>query len=164
MHISKAHPSQIPKIIKLFQSFYLRHNIFQQKPEIISKYLIKQAQLYPLLIVEEIVTKDTKKIAAVTFIVKTGESEDQTHFRWKLQHFAFTNINAAQALIEESESYIKKQSITSKIELTIAESESNLHFYESQKYDKEATLRNHYRWGETCFVLGKSLKQAVIPK
>ncbi len=158
MYISKAEPKQIPKLIVLFRSFYPKHNIFHQEMPIITEYLSKQAQQNLFLTVQEEGEKDEVHTTAATVIIKTDVSADQKHTRWKFCHFAFNNPEAGLALLKECEQYVHKQSLTAKIELKVAESESHVNFYKEHGYHEEAALRNHYRWGETCFVLGKSLK------
>ena len=63
--------------------------------------------------------------------------------------------NTSDGLLEEAERRVKKLSNTSKIELTLIDSE-NLDYYENKGYKKEAVLENHYRWNETCYILSKS--------
>ncbi|MAG60780.1 hypothetical protein CL619_03260 [archaeon] len=161
MHISRAEPKHIKQLITLFRAFYPKHDIFHQEIPKISHYLSLQARQNQFLVVQEASENNEVQVTAAAIIIKTGESVDKNHTRWKFRHFAFSNETAGLALLKECEQYVHQQSKTAKIELNIAESEAQLNFYKEHGYHKEATLRNHYRWGETCFVLGKSLKQKV---
>mgnify|MGYP001579545610 FL=1 len=78
---------------------------------------------------------------------------------WKFRHFAFETETIALELLSEVENIVRNSSKTSKIELTIAETELGIDFYKRYKYEQEAELKNHYRWGETCYVLAKSFKR-----
>ena len=158
MPITNGTKEDIQDIIPLFQSFFPKHNIFQLNQDQVKEYLETEMQKHQLLIIKEQETNKDKRITAASFIVKTGESSNQEHTRWKFRHFAFTNEEAGKELLAACEEYIKKQSKTAKIELTISENESSLEFFEQQGYQKEGTLTNHYRWNETCFILAKSFQ------
>lgn len=131
------------KLAELYKEFFPTHNIFQ-KDNVID-YLKEQAEKDQLLTNEN----------AALFLVNLQSGE---HQRWKFRHFAFTDETAAKDLLEQAENLIKEKSKTAKVELTIAESEQKINFYKNNGYQEEGKLTNHYRWGETCFVLGKSFK------
>ncbi len=161
MAVNKASIDDFPNLVRLFKEFFPRHNVFNQKSPYIKKYLTSISQKYPLLIIKE-KDPDTEEIfiSAAAYIVKIDESKDKTHTRWKFRHFAFRNENSGEEMLVACEEYVKKQSNTIKIELTISESESSLHFFEGQSYQNEGLLKNHYRWGETCYVTSvESLKK-----
>ncbi len=138
-------------LVELYKNFFSKHNIFQKNNEEIISYLKEQAEKDQLLVYEE-----ESKIKGAMYLVKTKETADGSHKVWKFRHFAFENEDIAKKLLNEGEKRIKEQSQTSKIELTIAESEPGIEFYKKNGYEQEGALKNHYRWGEICFVLGKS--------
>lgn len=149
--IRKVTGADYPQLVRLYQSFFLKHNRFQKPAEEVIVYLKEQAKDNLLLVYEE-----KGKIKGALIIVQTGSNAEGTHKVWKYRHFAFTSENIAVNLLKEVEAYVKKQSKTAKVELTIAESEPGIDFYRTKGYVQEAALTNHYRWGETCFILTKS--------
>ena len=60
-------------------------------------------------------------------------------------------------MLQEAESRVRKAAETVKIELTLAENEE-IEFYKNNGYVVEGELKDHYRVGEVCFILGKSFK------
>jgi len=153
MTIIEAQEKDYGKLVELFRKFFTTHNIFQQSDKKIIIYLKKQSEKNKLAIYEE-----NNEIKAACFLVNFGQNKESTHKLWKFRHFAFTSEEAASKLLEEAENKIKESSETSKVELTIAENEKGIDFYKSKGYEQEAELKNHYRFGETCFILSKSLK------
>lgn len=140
-----------PKLVQLYKSFFKTHNIFQQEEEKIVNYLTESSAKNNLLVAE-----DANEIKGALFLVNIGASEDESHKRWKFRHFAFANKEIAAELLTEAENIIKEQSKTAKVELTLAETETGIEFYKEHSYEQEGTLKNHYRWGENCFILSKS--------
>ncbi|MEK6969800.1 MAG: GNAT family N-acetyltransferase [Nanoarchaeota archaeon] len=151
MAIRNVKEKDYEKLVELYKSFFPKHNIFQQDKKTIITYLKEQTVTGELLVNEE-----KGKIGAALFVVNFGQSVDGKHKLWKFRHFAFENEKVAAELLEEAEKRIQKKSNTVKIELTIAETETGINFYKFHGYRQEGALKNHYRYGETCFVLGKS--------
>tara|TARA_Y100000310_G_C20704331_1_gene833686 strand:- start:14057 stop:14527 length:471 start_codon:yes stop_codon:yes gene_type:complete len=149
--------SDYQQLADLYKAFFQTHNIFSQDQAIIENYLRKESlEREDFLIFEE-----GGDIKGAIIIVLLGKSSDNTHSRWKFRHFAFETEAIALDLLEYAEEIIKQTSQTCKIELTIAENEEGIEFYKNNGYEQEAMLRNHYRWDETCFILGKSLQNGV---
>ena len=153
MTIREAKEKDFENLIKLFRNFFPTHNIFQKSNEEILPYLKEQSKENKLIILEE------KSIRAALFLVNFGQNSEGSHKLWKFRHFAFGSEEEASKLLEESEKVVKNSSKTSKIELTIAKNEKGMEFYKSRGYKQEGKLENHYRLGETCFILSKSLKK-----
>lgn len=151
MVIRTAVEGDYSKISKLFIDFFPIHNIFLRNVEEVVKYVREETKKYDLLVFEE------KGIKAVLFLVNFSKNEDGSHKLWKFRHFAFTSEDYASKLLKEAEKRIKDNSKTAKIELTIAENEKDVEFYKKNGYVQEAVLKNHYRFGETCFVFGKTI-------
>ena len=68
----------------------------------------------------------------------------------------FVSEDVGKGLLSFAEEELQKGSATSKVELSLAEGEKGIDFYRAQGYEQEGALKNHYRWGETCYVLSKS--------
>ena len=151
MAIRKAKEADYKKLVKLYSSFFKVHNIFQQDDEKVLLYLKKEAQKNELTVYEEGI-----EIKAALFLVMLGKNADGTHKLWKFRHFAYESDKIASQLLAHAEQKVKEKSKTAKIELNIAETEKGIDFLKSKGYSQEGELKNHYRWGESCFVLSKS--------
>ena len=146
MTIRESKEQDYEQVAELYKTFFTEHNIFQKEKDEIVTYLKDQQDIF---LVNE---KEGKIVGAGVLVL---QKEEGTHKRWKLRHFAFTDDNGKELLME-AEKRVHKSSTTAKIELTIAETEISLEFYKQNGYEQEGALTNHYRWGETCFLLGKS--------
>ncbi len=151
--------SDFPRLVQIYKLFFKKHNIFQQDGRKVINYLQQQIKENELLVFED--EKDGKLKGAL-FIVKIGQSSDGKHTLWKYRHFAFKNDSVGSLLLREAEKYVRKQSKTAKVELTIAENERGIDFYKNNGYKQEAALSHHYRFGETCFILSKAF--SIITK
>ncbi len=134
------------KLVELYKEFFPTHNIFSQNEDIIKAYLHKE-----LLEREDFLITEG---AALIVVIKRP---NDTHARAKFRHFAWKNEDAATQLLQEAESRVRKAAETVKIELTLAENEE-IEFYKNNGYVVEGELKDHYRVGEVCFILGKSFK------
>jgi hypothetical protein len=132
------------KLIELYKEFFPTHNRFSQNEDIIKAYLHKE-------LLEQDDFLITEGAALIVIITKCND----THSRAKFRHFAWKNEEAATELLQEAESRVRKSAETVKIELTLSESEE-IEFYKKNGYVVEGELKDHYRAGEVCFILGKS--------
>ena len=137
-------------LVTLYKSFFKTHNIFQQPDKTIMEYLKQQSKENELIVYD-----DNESLKGALYLVNL--SQNSSHVLWKFKHVAFESETIASALLEEAEKRVKGTSTSVKIELTIAESEDGIDFYKSNGYVQEGALSNHYRKGETCFILSKSL-------
>ena len=151
MPIRSPQEQEYSQIAALYADFFKTHHIFQQDHENIIPYLKQQAREHEFLVHEE-----KGMIGGALIIVKLGESPDHGHSRWKFWHCAFESEKIAKLLLAEAEQRVKQYSRTAKVELTIAENEEAIDFYKKQEYKQEGLPHHHYRWGEACYILGKS--------
>ena len=151
MVIRKAQEKDFVKLAKIYSTFFPTHNIFQKSKKEIATYLRKQSKIDDLLVLD-----DKGVLKGALYLVNFGQNADGSHKLWKIRHFAFQNKGAFSALVDEAEKRIRKVSATAKIELTIAKNEKGQKLFQAKGYKKEAALVNHYRWGETCSIFGKS--------
>lgn len=151
MAIRTVQEKDYVKLAGLYRSFFSTHNIFQKPNEEVVKYLREQSQENDLIVYD-----DNGSLKGALYLVNFGQNADGSHKLWKFRHFAFESEDIASQLLDEAEKRVKEGSQTSKIELTIAESEEETDFYKSKGYGQEGALSNHYRWGETCVILSKS--------
>ncbi|PIN73875.1 hypothetical protein COV20_02045 [Candidatus Woesearchaeota archaeon CG10_big_fil_rev_8_21_14_0_10_45_16] len=149
MTVRTAVEQDLQQVVSLYQSFFPAHNIFRKEESEILTYLQEKMKKDTLLVYEE-----KHIIKAALFLVLKTKTED--HALWKLRHFAFDTLQEASILIQEAEKRISASSGSAKVEVTLAEDEEGLQFYEKQGYKREGRLSDHYRKGEFCVVLGKN--------
>jgi ribosomal protein S18 acetylase RimI-like enzyme len=154
MTIRNVQEADYGNLVRLYKSFFKTHNIFQQPDDKIMSYLKEQSQKNDLIVYDE-----NGSLKGALYLVNFGQNADGSHKLWKFRHFAFENEMIASQLLDEAEKRIKDASQTSKVELTIAETEEGIEFYKSKGYEQEGALSNHYRWGETCYILSKSFSE-----
>ncbi|PIN76564.1 hypothetical protein COV17_01990 [Candidatus Woesearchaeota archaeon CG10_big_fil_rev_8_21_14_0_10_36_11] len=147
MAIREAQKQDYEQLVELLKSFFSTHNIFQKEKKDIITYITTQKETV-------LVNDQENKIVGTVFLVV--EKDEGTHTRWKFRHFAFNDKDNGKELLTEAERRVRAHSDTAKVELTIAENEKSMNFLKEQGYKEEGALHNHYRWGETCFVVGKS--------
>lgn len=153
MIIRKIEEDDYGKLVELYRTFFETHNRFQQSEGHIINYLKEQGKENEIFIFEE-----EGNIKGALILVLKGQNVDSSHKVWKFRHFAYDSESVALSLLKYVEEKIKERSPTAKIELTIAENENGVEFYRVNGYEQEGALKNHYRWGETCFILSKSLR------
>lgn len=151
MTVRTATDDDFIQLVKLYKSFFPEHNRFKLADDEIIQYLLEQSKEHEILVFDE------NGVKGALFAVNFGQSADGSHKLWKFRHFAWETKHAADELLKAAEDHAKTLSKTAKIELTIAENEEGLDWYKSNGYEQEAKLKNHYIWGETCFILSKSL-------
>ena len=151
MAIRNANSSDYMKLVELYRSFFSIHNIFQKPNSQVIAYLKKQSDKNELLVYD-----DNGRIKGALFIVNIGQNEDGSHKLWKFRHFAYLTDEIGKELLDVAEKRVRMSSETAKIELNCAESEEGIDIYEANGYELEGTLKNHYRFGEKCFVFSKS--------
>ena len=150
MVIRTVQESDYIKLVELYHSFFPTHNVFQKPKNEVISYLKQQTQE------NELIVYDDGKLKGALYLVNFGQNSDGSHKLWKFRHFVFENEKVFSQLLKEAEKRVRKASKTSKIELTIAETERGMDSYLANGYVREAMLSHHYRWGETCFILGKA--------
>ena len=151
MPIRLSEEEDYAQLASLYKDFFETHDKFQRDQGIVVQYLRKESLEHEFYVYEK---DDLIKGGFV--LVNTGTNKDGSHKRWKFRHFAFESEPIAEELLGFAEERIKEQSATAKVELSIAESEQAIDFYKKWAYKQEGALSNHYRQGETCFILGKS--------
>ena len=152
MVIRAATEEDFTQIAGLYTNFFKTHNIFQREKDIVIAHIRKEALERDSFIVYE----EDGLVKGSVILVRMGSNHDGSHKRWKFRHFAFESEKIAEKLLGEAEKRIRENSKTAKVELTIAENEEGIDFYKKWGYKQEGVLEDHYRWEESCFVLGKS--------
>ncbi|MBW3012953.1 GNAT family N-acetyltransferase [Candidatus Woesearchaeota archaeon] len=158
---------ELKQLIPVFKKAFAKHNMFEQSKEKVFEYLKKAKKEIAQDDGDVIVAVDNGKIIGGLLLVKREKGEDK-HSVWRFRHFAvlekYHGKDIRTGLIQYAESQLKekiKQGTikTAKIELHIAENEKETpEYFKKKSYKLEGTLANHYRWGENCYVMGKSIK------
>lgn len=154
MPIRRAEEEDFEQLTSLYRSFFETHDKFQREKDIVIQYLRKESLEHELYVYDE-----DSMVKGALILVNTGVNKDGSHKRWKFRHVAFETEPIAESLLGFAEERVKEESSTGKVELNIAETEEALDFYKKWGYKQEGALSNHFRFGETCFVLGKSFGQ-----
>ncbi len=149
MEIRKAVENDLKGLIKVYKEVFKVHNVFDRPEEEIEQYLKKFSKI---LVAEE----DGNIVGG---LVITEKKYDKA---WKLINFkhravasAYQGKDIGSALLKEAEKIAGK----GKVEIRVGEREAvAVEFYEKNGYQKEGTLKSHYRKEETCFVMGKVLE------
>lgn len=147
--IAQAEPTDYSALVKFYRRNFKIHNIFQRPEQEVLSYLMSQGTKYPVYIFKD-------KIIRGAVVLVNNLSSSDSHKVWKLRHFVFDSQKIGKELLEFSEKEIKKHSNTAKIEITVSVIEELFDFLAKQGYEREGTLKNHYRWGEDSFVFSKS--------
>jgi len=147
--IRKVQDTDYEQIVSLLQTHYPTHNRFSNSTphEIIGYLLTIKDESYVYVTDEQI----------VGYAILVQNKQNSTHSIFKYRHLAFTTETVGQELVAYCETQAMEFSETAKIELTIAENETDIQLYENMGYEKEATLSNHYRMDEDCYVYSKTL-------
>ncbi len=149
MPVRKLKDSDFKGLASLYKRYYRMHNVFGKPEKKVIEYLKGQP--------DECLVADDGGIRGALFVVNKTSSRDGKHRFWKLKHIAFDSEDVGRDLLAAAEKKIRLKSETAKIEISVAESEPQIDFFEENGYQKEAEMKNHYRWDETCFIFSKSL-------
>lgn len=150
MNIRTVIDSDYEGLFNLLSSFFNTHSIFSKDKEFVINYLKEESKKNPLVVCED------DGIKGCLFLVNLVFDKEHSHKVWKFRHFAFDSDDVFDKMVTHVEKLVKLQSQTIKIENTIAETEKGIDLYLKNGYEKEGELKNHYRWGESCFVISKS--------
>lgn len=163
MAIEKLTSEKLPMVVDLLKSFYPEHNIFGKDDNEIVEYLASlmgKAQYQGIMSeVPMYAYFDGEDVKGFLALIHENGTLDGKHRVWKYRHLAFNDDDVGKELVTFAEQQIMDMSATAKVELTISETEAGHALYCDLNYEEEGKLDNHYRWGETTYVLSKSFGQ-----
>lgn len=147
--IIKAYDNEIKQMIPIYAQAFSLHNIFKKDENFVFDYLKKQKG-------EFLAALDGDKVIGGVIVHKR---ELDGHILARLRHFAvakeYRDKGVGSELLEAAEKSIGK----GKIEMHVSENESRaISFYKKNGYVIEGNLTNHYRDGEICYVMGKTIR------
>ena len=146
----KLEKNELGILVDLFRETFKVHNVFQLSYNKVLSYLQKTRGDF-------IVAEENGEIIAALAIVT--EVKTRQHKRVRFKHIAvkeeFQGKGVGSDLIKKAEQIVGK----GKIEIHVAEGEKEpIEFYKKNGYEIEGVLKDHYRMGEMCTIMGKVLK------
>jgi ribosomal protein S18 acetylase RimI-like enzyme len=167
--------NEITPLATLYRSTLKPHNMFSKDQKSVEKYIAqsqKDAKSKGGTFICAYYEADTKKkesFVGALFIAPRDESEKGTHRRFRLSHLCvhkkYWGKGIGHELIIGAIDHLKHMMHHQKISTIKLEVHSNSQkegaqaFYASQGFVKEGTLKNHYRFGESCNVWGMLLRR-----
>ncbi|MEK6874706.1 MAG: hypothetical protein AABX52_03075 [Nanoarchaeota archaeon] len=142
------------ELIPIYKKELGPHNIFQRDELFILDYfqgLQKKHELLFFLL--------DGKVVGGTVFEKKDESIQDGHSIWKLKHFALKSEVGRlfeQTAIKEVEDRLLQRNKSIKIQLHFSEHEKRyISLFESVGFNREGTLKDHYRVGEEMYIYTK---------
>ena len=155
--IEKPNEDDIKQLAKLYKDVFTVHNIFTKPDKEVLDYLDNVDG-------EILVAKENGKVLGGCLIEYT--KSQYSHSLWRIKHLAVSrekqHEGVGSVILEEIEGMIKerisiKDVKSAKAEVHVSENEKeSIGFYKKHGFVIEGELKDHYRKGETCFILGKS--------
>ncbi len=159
---------ELLSLVKIYQSAFPKHNIFQQKPAEILEYLQRTQRKHKAGGGGYLVAVTDDKIVGGMLVRKEAEDISGKHSVWRFNHLAvlpaYQKKGIGTALLMAGEESIKKvmkekKMRTAKIEFGVAENEKiAVNFYLKQGYGIEGELHSHYRHNEMVYAMGKEIR------
>ncbi len=151
----------VPQFVKLCQKAFPTHNVFYRTAQEVADYLRSKDE-------------QNKEFGGVFFAYEGGKlvggallrKEDfdpkGKHVRLKYNHLVAVNDKVKKKILEEFNQKVSKmikegKINTAKLELGLAENETDIQFYLDNGFVKEGKLKSHYRFNETVYVLGMEI-------
>lgn len=153
MIIKKPTTSELKDLIKIYKKAFKKHNILKQSENKVLQYFKDK------IVFTAIENKEVAGGIMIRVIQTVG-----THSVWKINHLAVAKGSQGKgigsALVKKAEQEIKKRSKnTIKIELSVSDEEkSTLKFWKKAGYKIEGKLKDHFRYREMVYVLGKGFQ------
>jgi ribosomal protein S18 acetylase RimI-like enzyme len=149
VEIREAKQSELRDLAAVYRDEYSSHNIFHQEEDEVLDYLRNQDVTYLVCVQAGAV------IGGVAIVEK---KQTQRHSLFRFKHFAvrsaFHKTGVPEALLKEAEKAARK----GKVEIHVSATETpDIEFYMANGYAIEGELSNHYRMGEKCYILAKTL-------
>jgi len=152
MNVRKYQEGDLMKLIPIYKKFFPVHAVFTKSDEEIMKHLEKMKEKGEFLIAE-----DEGKVKGGLVLVKHNIDG---HIRAELKRIAAKT--PVRKIMTELVLAAEKEVGKGKIELKIAESEKvGPSLFKKLGYKVEGKLTSHYRPGELCYVLGKSVGEEI---
>jgi len=157
VNIEKPNEDDLKKLATLYKEVFTVHNIFIKPDKDVLDYLQNVDG-------EILVAKEEGKVLGGCLVEST--KNQYSHSLWRIKHLAIAKGNqhhgVGSAILDEIEDMIKerisiKDMKSAKIEVHVAENEKeSIGFYKKHGFEVEGELKDHYRKGEICYILGKS--------
>ena len=152
IEIRKARNEELKGLIPIYKKGFAKHGIFSKPDKEILHYMEKAEGDFIIAI-----SKTENKVLGGLLIVKNMPDTGHTLARFK--HIVIAEEFQGQGIGKSLIKYSEREIGNGKIEIHVSDNEKYaLEFYKHMGYRIEGELPDHYRLGETCFILGKTLK------
>jgi hypothetical protein len=153
MEIREAKPEELKTLASIYKQEHSGHALFQGEVSDIEDYLAR-------LNVQYIILTEQNNVVGGVAVLQQLQAKDHSVFM--LKHFALLKEHADQAAFFMNS--VETRLDTGKIELHLSDKDTpDIEFFMQQGYEIEGTLSNHYKIGEKCYVLGKTIENAAAP-
>ena len=153
IEIRQGKKDELSGLIPIYKEEFSRHGIFSKDAEAIMDYLENVDGRFMIAI-------DAVEHKVLGGLLVTIKEPDKGHTLARFKHIAVAEAHRGQGLAEGLFKEAEKMLDNAKIEIHVSENEKDaLPFYERMGFEKEADLKDHYRMGERCYIMGKTLER-----
>lgn len=161
VELKKYFEEDVEAFVGLCKEAYPKHNVFDKSLDKVKKYLKEQDEKN-----EEFggvfFAYDDDEVVGGCLLRVAGRDVPGDHVRFKYNHVVAKDDEIKAEIVKFLDSKIKKniedgKFKTAKVEVSIAENESDEGFYSEHGFKPEGELMSHYRHGEKVTVMGKEL-------
>tara|TARA_Y100000310_G_scaffold48321_1_gene44781 strand:- start:1709 stop:2233 length:525 start_codon:yes stop_codon:yes gene_type:complete len=164
---------QLKDLVPIYKKAFKKHNIFKQSDKEIFAYLKETHQKYLpfgggyiVSMIDDPLMKIKDKVIGAILVAFKG-IDAKKHMRIELKHLAvepkYQSIGAATDLINISLDKLyfairNENASSAKIEVRVSDNEKSLKLFKKLGFKEEGKLKDHYRLGESCHILGFLIK------
>lgn len=161
--IRTAADEDLNQLVHIYRASFEKHNIFQKVEESVKEYMeSKQAQGREGGGGFFVAVEDSKVVGGI--LLEFVDVSRKAHARVKLKHLAVQSDYRKRGIGSELVQYVLDQigqlmekGLFTSVKVQ-ANTVDNIDFYRKLGFKQEATLSDHYRLGEKCFIMGKLMR------
>jgi|TARA_B100001964_G_scaffold214760_1_gene252590 ribosomal protein S18 acetylase RimI-like enzyme len=173
MTIDEATMKQLKELLPVYKKIFKTHNVFEKSDKQVLQYMQKLHKVQHAygggfavaMIDDPILNIKNKVVGGICVVFK--DLSPKKHMRVALKHLAvdpkYVPLDVERDLIkmclDKMYFAIKNDRCKSvKVEAHLAESEKTRKLFKKLGFKEEGKLKDHYRVGETCLILGNLVK------
>jgi ribosomal protein S18 acetylase RimI-like enzyme len=153
MEIREAKPDELNSLASIYKQEHSGHVLFQGNEKDIEDYLERLDMQYVVML-------DQQDVVGGVAVLQQLQAKNHSVFQ--LKHFAVLKeyVDKAQFFMNAMETRLD----TGKIELHLSDKDTpDIEFFMQLGFEIEGTLSNHYKIGEKCYIMGKTIENAAAP-